>query len=77
MRILGIDPGSRVTGFGVLDFDGDKSVYVASGTVSTAEGTFPLAGRRKAIWAPKCGKSFSDGVNAIWSLSGELPVVTV
>ena len=40
-RILGIDPGSRVTGFGVLDFDGDQPSYVACGTVSSADGSFP------------------------------------
>lgn len=39
-RILGIDPGSRFTGFGVVDFDGDTPTYVASGTVRTPEGTF-------------------------------------
>ena len=32
-RILGIDPGSRITGFGVLDFDGSQSRYVASGCI--------------------------------------------
>ncbi len=32
-RILGIDPGSRVTGFGVIDSAGSESVYVASGCV--------------------------------------------
>ncbi len=40
-RILGIDPGSRTTGFGVLDFSGDDPTYVASGTVSSANGAFP------------------------------------
>lgn len=35
MRILGIDPGLRTTGFGVLDVDGSKLSYVASGTIST------------------------------------------
>lgn len=40
-RILGIDPGSRVTGFGVLDFVGDKPSYVTSGTVSSRDGAFP------------------------------------
>ena len=39
-RILGIDPGSRLTGFGVLDFTGDRPVYVASGTVKSLEGGF-------------------------------------
>ncbi len=40
-RILGIDPGSRFTGFGVVDFDGEHPTYVASGTVKTLEGDFP------------------------------------
>lgn len=40
-RILGIDPGSRLTGFGVLDFDGDKPTYVSSGTVKSQNGAFP------------------------------------
>lgn len=39
-RILGIDPGSRLTGFGVVDFEGDKSLYVASGTVKSIDGAF-------------------------------------
>ncbi|MCP4300208.1 MAG: crossover junction endodeoxyribonuclease RuvC, partial [Gammaproteobacteria bacterium] len=39
-RILGIDPGSRQTGFGVLDFDGDTPAYVASGTVKSMDGAF-------------------------------------
>ncbi len=40
-RILGIDPGSRLTGFGVLDFAGDSACYVASGTVKSLDGGFP------------------------------------
>jgi len=39
-RILGIDPGSRLTGFGVIDFDGDKALYVASGTVKSVDSAF-------------------------------------
>ncbi|NLA52031.1 MAG: crossover junction endodeoxyribonuclease RuvC [Alcaligenaceae bacterium] len=33
MRILGIDPGLRNTGFGLIDHDGAKLSYVASGTI--------------------------------------------
>ena len=40
-RILGIDPGSRLTGFGVLDFVGDAPSYVTSGTVKSQSGSFP------------------------------------
>jgi crossover junction endodeoxyribonuclease RuvC len=35
MRILGIDPGLRTTGFGVIDVTGAELTYVASGTIST------------------------------------------
>ena len=38
IRILGIDPGSRVTGYGVIDVVGVKPCYVASGCIRTAEG---------------------------------------
>jgi len=41
VRILGIDPGSRLTGFGVLDFSGNTAAYVASGTVRSVDGSFP------------------------------------
>ncbi|MCW8831103.1 MAG: crossover junction endodeoxyribonuclease RuvC, partial [Gammaproteobacteria bacterium] len=33
IRIIGIDPGSRVTGYGILDTDGFRHVYVASGYI--------------------------------------------
>ncbi len=33
MRILGIDPGSRVTGYGIIDSDGCHSVHVDNGCV--------------------------------------------
>jgi crossover junction endodeoxyribonuclease RuvC len=35
MRILGIDPGLRTTGFGVIDKNGSRLIYVASGTIAT------------------------------------------
>jgi crossover junction endodeoxyribonuclease RuvC len=33
--ILGIDPGSRITGYGVIRFVGGKPYYVASGCIRT------------------------------------------
>lgn len=33
VRILGIDPGSRTTGYGVLDSDGIRTRYVTSGCI--------------------------------------------
>jgi len=35
LRILGIDPGSRSTGFGIIDVIGREQVYVASGCIKT------------------------------------------
>lgn len=39
-RILGIDPGSRLTGFGVLDCERDRATYVASGSIKSTDGSF-------------------------------------
>ncbi|HLT25092.1 MAG TPA: crossover junction endodeoxyribonuclease RuvC [Zeimonas sp.] len=41
MRILGIDPGLRVTGFGVIDVDGGRLRYVASGVIRAPAGGLP------------------------------------
>ena len=40
-RILGIDPGLRVTGFGVIIASGGKLQYVASGCIRNAQGELP------------------------------------
>lgn len=42
MRILGIDPGSRVTGYGIIDSDGNRHALVSQGVVRTSStGSFP------------------------------------
>ena len=38
MRILGIDPGSRSTGFGLIDRHGQRTAYLASGCIRSTEG---------------------------------------
>ncbi len=40
IRVLGIDPGSQCTGFGVVDVVGARVIYVASGVIRTAQGEF-------------------------------------
>lgn len=40
-RILGIDPGLRVTGYGIIDRIGSRLCYVASGTIRSGEGELP------------------------------------
>ena len=37
IRILGIDPGLRITGFGVIDKTGQKLAYVTSGCIRSKE----------------------------------------
>ncbi len=40
-RILGIDPGSRITGFGVVDVEGSRMRLVAAGCVRSVADDFP------------------------------------
>ena len=63
MIILGIDPGLRTTGFGVIEKHGSKLRYIASGTIKTGlEGALPprlkiiLQGVREivATYQPSC-----------------------
>ena len=41
MVILGIDPGSRVTGYGVIERKQGKLVYVASGCIRVGTADLP------------------------------------
>ncbi|GAB4122927.1 MAG: crossover junction endodeoxyribonuclease RuvC [Rubrivivax sp.] len=62
MRILGIDPGLQRTGFGVIEADGARLAYVASGTISTLEAPRgDLPGRLKLIF---------DGVREVMAAYG-------
>ncbi len=48
VRILGIDPGLRVTGFGIIDKQGSKLMYVSSGAIKSGTGG-DLPGRLRII----------------------------
>src|SRR4051812_36092669 len=41
LRILGIDPGLKITGFGIIEKTGSKLAYVASGCVKAPVGELP------------------------------------
>jgi len=41
VRILGIDPGSRQTGYGIIDTDGLNSEYIASGCIYVKGDSLP------------------------------------
>ena len=49
VRILGIDPGSRITGYGVIEADRGELVFVACGVVKTTT-SYPFANRINEIF---------------------------
>jgi crossover junction endodeoxyribonuclease RuvC len=48
VRIIGIDPGLRRTGWGVIETEGNRLVYIACGSVEPPD-NLPLASRLLAI----------------------------
>ena len=52
-KILGIDPGLRTTGFGVIEVAGSRQRYIASGTIKT-DADAPLANRLKTLFDGIC-----------------------
>ena len=50
VRLLGLDPGLRATGWGVIDVTGNRLVHVANGTVQSSK-TLSLAERLVEIEA--------------------------
>ena len=49
MRVIGIDPGTAITGWGVVEGDGNDLQMMAAGVVTTAAGT-PLPQRLQIIY---------------------------
>jgi crossover junction endodeoxyribonuclease RuvC len=64
-RILGIDPGSRVTGFGVVDLVDGRPVYQASGAIRTEAGDFPDRLRQIFKAVGEVVESYAPGIVAI------------
>lgn len=62
MRILGIDPGSRVTGFAVVDYAGNRGRSCGHGVIRPRAGPFP----------ERLGQIFSGVVEVIEELSPEV-----
>ncbi|MEN9797143.1 MAG: crossover junction endodeoxyribonuclease RuvC [Pseudomonadota bacterium] len=55
MRVLGIDPGTRFTGFGVVQQDRGRLLHVASGVIR-ADADLPLEKRLHVIHAALCNE---------------------
>jgi len=49
VRVIGIDPGTAITGWGVVEGEGDDLVLIAHGAITTAAGT-PLPQRLQTIY---------------------------
>lgn len=49
-RILGIDPGSRITGYGIIDMNHGRGRYQDSGSIHTPTGQTSLAVRLLTIF---------------------------
>lgn len=68
MRILGVDPGLRITGFGLIDEDGPRLTYVTSGVIRTPDGDLPerlgviLAGLAEVIRSHQPGEAAIEKV---------------
>jgi crossover junction endodeoxyribonuclease RuvC len=62
MRLIGLDPGLRLTGWGVIDVEGNRLRHVAHGVIKVA-GERPLADRLCELF---------DGVTAV--LAAQQPV---
>lgn len=41
IRILGIDPGSRITGYGIIESEGNHLHHVANGTIRLGDADYP------------------------------------
>jgi len=54
IRIIGIDPGLRRTGWGIVESDGVRLIYVASGLI-TSDSDDQLAYRLRALYEGLCG----------------------
>ncbi len=53
MRILGIDPGTRVTGFGLIEKQGNRLIHIDNGAIYTRADD-QLADRLKIIYDGLC-----------------------
>ena len=49
VRVVGVDPGTAITGWGVVEGEGDDLAMVACGVITTAAGT-PLPKRLQTIY---------------------------
>jgi crossover junction endodeoxyribonuclease RuvC len=64
-RILGIDPGSRITGYGIIDMIGNQATYVTSGCIRMADEPIPERLRRIFIDLTAVIEEFQPSESAV------------
>jgi crossover junction endodeoxyribonuclease RuvC len=64
MRILGIDPGTRITGYGIIDKSGNHLRHLDNGAIHTRTDA-PLADRLQTIYDGLCGVIAEYGPHAM------------
>lgn len=50
VRVLGVDPGTLITGYGIIEGDGNRLRHITSGVIRTKSAS-PLADRLKVIYS--------------------------
>jgi len=64
-RILGIDPGSRLTGFGIIDINKRSSKYVTSGCIRIQSDSMPLRLQEIYVGLKQIIEQYQPNVSAI------------
>ena len=74
MRVVGIDPGSRITGYGVVEVDGARVLHIDNGCIRVGTGELPQrladihAGIREVLERnrPQAGEDFEMAVEQVF-----------
>ena len=66
MKVLGIDPGSRITGYGIIEKQGNRLIHIDNGAIFTdTAGDFPLRLHRIFIGISEIIQRYQPDVMAV------------
>ena len=68
IRVLGIDPGSRTTGYGIVELSGQKSRYIDCGCINTGRDNLAIRLRNIFVGVEDVIKVYQPDVFAIESV---------
>ena len=64
VRVIGIDPGSRLTGYGVIEVGSQGLIYLASGCIRTGRGPFAERLAEQGADVVREGASYEESMAA-------------